>query len=64
VLAKLRKATVSSVTSVSLCFYPSSRNISAPTGLIYINLNIEYFRKSIEKIQLALKSDNKQGYYT
>jgi len=50
--AKLRKATVSFVMSVC----PSAWNNPAPTGRI--------FRKSVEKIQVSLKSDKNNGYFT
>jgi hypothetical protein len=56
--AKLRKATVSFVTSVC----PSAYNKSAPTRSIFIIYDIlVFFEKSVEKIQVSLKSDNNNG---
>ena len=57
--AKLRKA--SSCPSVRL----SARNKSAPTGRIFIKLDVcEFFRKYVEKIQVSFKSNKSNGYYT
>jgi hypothetical protein len=50
--AKLRKATVSFVVSVCL----SAWNSSAPTGRILI--------KFVDKIEVALKSDKNNWYFT
>jgi hypothetical protein len=57
--AKLRKATISFVVSVW--------NNPTPTGRILILKNLIFslfFRKSVEKIQVSLKSDNNNGYFT
>jgi hypothetical protein len=56
--AKLRKATISFVMSVR----PSAWNNSALTERILIKFDIlEFSRKSIEKIQVSLKSDKNNG---
>jgi len=55
---KLRKATISLVVS-----NPSTRNNSTPTGLIFMKFDIWvffFFRKSVEKIQVASKSEKKK----
>jgi hypothetical protein len=58
--AKLRKVTISFVMSVrsTVC------NNSAPTERILINLISEFFQNCIEKIQVSLKSDKNNGYFT
>ena len=58
--ATLRKATVSFVMSVR----PSVWKNSATTGWILMKFHIWFFRKSVEKIQVSLKSDNNNGYFT
>ena len=67
IFEKLRKATVSFVMPVCLsaclpaCL--SARYNSAPTALICMSFYIwEFFRKSIHKIQISLKSDENKGY--
>jgi len=61
VFAKLRRATVSFVTSVRL----STWNTSAPTGRTFMKFySSGIFRKSVEKIQVSLKSDKNKGYFT
>jgi hypothetical protein len=57
--AKLRKATISFIMSVC----PSARNYSSPTGRIFMKFDT-YFRKYVEKIQVSLKSDKNNGYFT
>ena len=54
--AKLQKETISFVMSVHLSAWKNS----SPTRRILIKL----FRKSVEKIQVALKSDKNNGYFT
>ena len=39
----------------------SKWNNSAPTGRIFVKFG--YFPKSVEKIQVSLKSDNNNGYF-
>jgi hypothetical protein len=57
-LARLRKATLSLVMSVCL----SSWNNSAATWRIFIKFDTWiFFRKSVEKIQVSLKSDDNKG---
>jgi hypothetical protein len=54
----LRKATICFVMSVR----PPACNNSAPTGRIFIKFDIlNIFRKSVEKIEVSLKSDNNNG---
>ena len=58
--AKLQKATVK-IRHVRL----SARDNSAPTGRIFMKLDIwDFFRKSVEKIQMSLKSDKNKEYFT
>ena len=57
----MRKATVSFVKFVC----PSAWNNSAPTWRILMKLDIwAFFRNSVEKIQISLKSDKNDGYST
>jgi hypothetical protein len=60
--AKLRKASISFVLSVCL----SAWSISAPTGRIFIELDIWVFfeKKVVEKVQVSLKFGNNNGYFT
>jgi len=62
VLAKLRKATYDLVVYVR----PPARNIPASTGRILMKfvIGIFFFRKSVEKIQIQLKSDKKYENFT
>jgi hypothetical protein len=61
VLVKLRKATISLVMYVCL----SERNNSSPTGRVLMKFNIwAVFRKCVEKIQVSLKSDKNNRYFT
>jgi hypothetical protein len=55
-LGKLRIAAVSFVTSAS--------NNSFPTGRVFVKFDTSIFRKSIEKIQMSLKSDRNNRYCT
>ena len=57
---KLRKATISFVMSVRL----SAWNNSASTGRIYVKFGIWIFFENIEKIQVSLKSDKNESYFT
>jgi hypothetical protein len=60
-LAKLWKVTISFVMSVCL----SAWNNSVPSGRILKKLDIwAFFGKSLEKIQVSLKSDQNNGYFT
>ena len=58
--AKLRKATISFVLSVRL----SAWNSSAPTGRNFMTYVWALFRKPVEKIQISLKSDKNNWYFT
>jgi hypothetical protein len=59
--AKLRKDTTNSAMSVR----PSAWNNSAPTGRILMKVNIEDLsKKKDEKIQVSLKVDKNNGYFT
>ena len=59
--AQLRKAAISFVMSVR----PSSWNNSAPTGRTVIKFYIAvFFEKSVEKIQVLLKSEKNDRYFT
>ena len=62
-LAKLRKASTGFVMSVCLPAHPSAWKSLARIGQIYIKLDIcVFFRKSLEKIQISLNSNNNNGY--
>ena len=58
--AKLKKTAGSSVMSVC----PSAWNNSVPSGWIWIKFDTEVFQKSVMKIQVSLKSDMNNGYFT
>ena len=68
--ANLQKATISFVIflrlylSVCLPARPSAWNNSAPTRRIFMKFDIWSFSKSVEKIQVPLKSDYNNRYYT
>ena len=62
-IAKWRKATISFVISDCLSFLLSAWDNSAPTGRIFMKSDV-IFRKSIEKIQVSLKSDKNKQYST
>jgi len=53
---------------VCVCVCQFAWNNSAPTGRIFkkfdIRLFLFFFRKSVEKIKVALKSDKNNGYFT
>jgi hypothetical protein len=57
---KLPKATMVFIMSVR----PFARNNSTPTGRILMKFHIYVFRKSVEKIQVSLKTDMSNGYFT
>jgi hypothetical protein len=62
--ARLRKVTVYLVISVCLSVWLSTWNTSASTGRIFYEiLCLGIFRKSVEKIQVSLKSDNNSKYF-
>ena len=57
----MRKATIRFVMSVCL----SALNNSAPTEQIFMKIHIwAFFEKTLEKIQVPLKSDKNNGYFT
>jgi hypothetical protein len=58
--AKLRNATISFVMSVC----PSAWNNSAPIGRNYMEVYIGIFFENVPKIQILLKSDKDNGYFT
>jgi hypothetical protein len=45
---------------MSACLSVRMENL-ALTGQIFVKFNIEHPRKSVEKIQVSLKSDNSKG---
>ena len=57
---KLLKEIISFV--VSVC--PSAWNNSAPTRRIVMKLNMSFLRKSVHKLQVSLKSDKNNRYFT
>jgi hypothetical protein len=59
--AKMQKVTISYATSIC----PSAWNNSAPTGWSFMKFDIlSIFRKSVEIIQISLKSDKTNRYFT
>jgi len=62
--AKLRKTAINFVMSVCLSIYPSSWNNLAATERFLWILIFEFFRKSVEKIQVSWKSAKNDGYFT
>jgi hypothetical protein len=63
--AKLRKATISFVMSVSPSVRPPPWNNSAPTGPIFMKIDIwVHFGSMSKKIQVSLTSDTHNGYFT
>jgi len=60
-LAELRKAAISCVMSVHLLVW----KISAFTGRIFTKFYIlRFFEKYVEKVQVSLKSDEHNRYFT
>ena len=58
---KLRKATI----SFTMCVRLSSWNNSAPIGRTFMKFDVlSIFRKSVDKTQVSLKSDENKGYVT
>jgi hypothetical protein len=43
---------------------PSARYNSAATGRIFVKFDIWVFSKIVDKIQVSLKSDKNNGYFT
>ena len=63
--AKLRQATITSVMYVRPSIYPSAWNNSTPTRRIVMKFNIwEFLQKSVQKIQVSLKPDKNDWYFT
>ena len=56
---KLQKVTISFITSE----HPSTQNNSAPTGQIFMKSEIQNSWKSVEEIQVWLKSDKHNRYF-
>ena len=50
--------------SVCLSVCPSAWNNSAPTGRIFMKFDIWVLFEIVEKIQVSLKSDKNNGYFT
>jgi len=62
---EFRKATMSFVMSVCPSVSPSAWNNSAPTGRIFVKVDIWiFFPKSVEKVQGSLQSNKNNGYFT
>jgi hypothetical protein len=59
---KLRKATVSFVMSV--CLPVRMEKLGSHWTDFYEILYMKIFRKSVEKIQVSVKSDKNNGYFT
>ena len=49
---------------VSFSFVMSVRPFSVPTGWIFMKFDILILKKSMENIQVPLKSDKDGGYFT
>jgi hypothetical protein len=43
---------------------PSTWNNSAPTGQIFVKSDMSIFQKYVKKIQVSLRSDKNNGYFT
>jgi hypothetical protein len=61
-LAKLRKATVSFI--VSVCLFVRMEQLGSHWTYFHETLYWRIFRKYVEKIQVALKSDKNNEYFT
>jgi len=65
---KLRKVTITFIMSVPLFVSLSVRlpawNNSAPTRRIFMTFILSIFRKYAQKIQVSLKSDKENRYFT
>ena len=61
---KFRKATVSFVMSFCLSVRLTAGNTSVTTGRIFMKFDIFFFRKSVAKIPVSLKSDKNSRYFT
>ena len=65
--ARSKKFEISTI-SFAMSFCPSvglsAWNKSAPNGRILMKLDIELFRKSIEKIQVGVKFEKNNGRFT
>ena len=63
--AQLRKATGSFVTSIAPSIRLAIWNNPVPTGRIFHRIRyLSFFRKTVEKIQVSLKWDKNNGYFT
>jgi hypothetical protein len=58
---KLPKAAIGYVISVCPSHRPSAWNNWAPTGRIFMKLNVLIFRKSVEKLKVSLNSNKNNG---
>jgi hypothetical protein len=59
-ISKMQNTTISLVMSVC----PSTWSNSAQTGRMFMKSDISVFRKSFQKIQVSLKFDNNNRYFT
>ena len=59
----IRKIAKSDLFSFVMSIRPSAWNNSAPTGRIFMKFH-SIFEKSFEKVQVSLKSDNNNRYFT
>jgi hypothetical protein len=55
---KFRGATI----GLDMSVRPSAQNNSAPIGSISVKFNMNTFRKSVQRIQISLKSDKNDGH--
>jgi len=62
--AKLRKATVSFVMSLSVCLSILVKQLGTHLTKFHAVLYLTISRKSVKNIQVALKSDKTNGYFT
>jgi hypothetical protein len=65
-LATLQKATISFVMTVRLSVAPQAHmeQLSSYQTDFHEILHLRFFRKSVEEIQVSLKSDKNKGYFT
>jgi hypothetical protein len=62
--AKFRKTIISFILSACPYLRPSAWSNSAPSGSVLMKFDMSIFRKYFEKIQVSLKSDKSNGYFT
>jgi len=62
VLAEFRKATISAV--VFVCSFVHMEQLGSQWTDVHETSHLNIFRKSFERIQVSLRSDKNNGYFT